>query len=149
MSFITVALENISTPTMVGMVVIFLLVSVPISLNHFETLYNMEIRFQFLFKIIEACHRALFGELSHIPGPFLAKFSSLWIILQCRFAKRSESVLQEHRRHGTIIRIAPNHISFSSRLALETIYGHKSGFTKGPFYEDMSIFHSTDMNADV
>jgi hypothetical protein len=30
---------------MVGMVVIFLLVSVPISLKHFETLYNMKIRF--------------------------------------------------------------------------------------------------------
>lgn len=34
------------------------------------------------------------------------------------------------------VRIAPNHIPFSNRVALDVIYGYKSGFTKGPFYED-------------
>lgn len=136
MSFITAALENISP--VVCILVILVLVSVPRSSNQFEMLYNI---FSFLSKIIaDGCYHALFGALSHIPGPFLAKFSSLWIILQCRFARRSESVLQQHRRHGNVVRIAPNNISFASRLALETIYGHKSGFIKGPFYEDMSIF---------
>lgn len=48
------------------------------------------------------------------------------------------TVRQQHEKYGTFVRIAPNHISISDRSALETIYGHQSGFLKGPFYEDMS-----------
>jgi benzoate 4-monooxygenase len=48
------------------------------------------------------------------------------------------TVLQQHEKYGAFVRIAPNHISISDRTALETIYGHQSGFLKGPFYEDKS-----------
>jgi benzoate 4-monooxygenase len=50
------------------------------------------------------------------------------------------TLLQQHEKYGSFVRIAPNHVSISDRSALETIYGHQSGFIKGPFYEDMSRF---------
>ncbi|KAJ5299697.1 cytochrome P450 [Penicillium atrosanguineum] len=93
----------------------------------------------FILIICHGLYISLLGPLSHIPGPLLGKFSSLWIVLQCRFAKRSESVLKQHKKHGKFVRIAPNHVSISTREALETIYGHNSGFAKGPFYEDKSV----------
>jgi benzoate 4-monooxygenase len=35
------------------------------------------------------------------------------------------------------VRISPSHISIADPKALQQIYGHKTGFLKGPFYEDM------------
>lgn len=49
------------------------------------------------------------------------------------------AVSKQHEKHGKFVRVAPNHISISDPRALQEIYGHKSGFTKGPFYEDMCI----------
>ncbi|EFX03912.1 FAD linked oxidase domain containing protein [Grosmannia clavigera kw1407] len=75
------------------------------------------------------------------PGPLSAKLSSFWIVLQCRRARRTEAVLDLHRKHGDFVRIAPNHVSIADPRALRDIYGHNTGFTKGPFYE---AFHQVD-----
>lgn len=45
-------------------------------------------------------------------------------------------MLDLHREYGDFVRIAPNHISIADPVAVLQIYGHKSGFLKGPFYED-------------
>lgn len=76
------------------------------------------------------------GQLRNYPGPLSAKFSTIWIATQCRKGKRSKAVLDQHKKHGDFVRIAPNHISIADPDAVQEIYGHKSGFTKGPFYED-------------
>ncbi|KAJ5861995.1 cytochrome P450 [Penicillium solitum] len=89
--------------------------------------------------LLHIIYNVWFGPLAHIPGPFLAKVSSLWIVFQCRYTRRSETLLKQHQKYGNFVRVAPNHISISDPSALEAIYGHKSGFNKGPFYEDKSI----------
>ncbi|KAJ6031511.1 hypothetical protein N7540_002243 [Penicillium herquei] len=104
MSFLTEALEN---TTIFG--------------------YFLGLSILVLFHLI---HRAIFDPLSQIPGPFLAKFSSLWVVLQCRQAKRSISILGQHQMHGEFVRIAPNHISISNKPALEIIYGHNPSTQK-------------------
>lgn len=44
-----------------------------------------------------------------------------------------------HKRHGDVVRIAPNELSFGSVDSYRDIYGHASKtrrpFEKGPFYE--------------
>lgn len=88
--------------------------------------------------LLHIIYNVWFGPLAHIPGPFLAKVSSLWIVFQCRYTRRSETLHKQHQKYGNFVRVAPNHISISDPSALEAIYGHKSGFNKGPFYEDKS-----------
>jgi len=37
------------------------------------------------------------------------------------------------------VRIAANYISIASPEGIQQIYGYKTGFLKGSFYEDMSL----------
>ncbi|EMD84995.1 hypothetical protein COCC4DRAFT_154476 [Bipolaris maydis ATCC 48331] len=77
----------------------------------------------------------ILSAIRHFPGPFWAKTSSLWLALQCRNVRRSETVLRLHQKYGDFVRIGPNHISVNNPEAIQQIYGHKTGFTKGPFYD--------------
>ena len=43
--------------------------------------------------------------------------------------------MELHHKLGDFVRIAPNHISIADPTALQQIYGHKGGFSKGPFYD--------------
>jgi len=79
----------------------------------------------------------VFGHpLWEYPGPFLSKFSTFPLALQCRMVRHSQWVQEQHEKYGSVVRIAPNHISVSDYMAVHEIYGHKTGFLKGPFYED-------------
>ncbi|KAG4266797.1 hypothetical protein FPRO04_13092 [Fusarium proliferatum] len=79
--------------------------------------------------------RYLVSPIRRLPGPITAKLSSLWLASQCRKVQRSKEVLKLHQKHGDFVQIAPNHVSISSPDAIQQIYGHKTGFIKGPFYD--------------
>lgn len=68
--------------------------------------------------------------LNSIPGPFFAKFSNLWLLLQARQGKRYKTVDEEHKKHGTFVRIQPNHVSIADEAAINVVYGHGNGFLK-------------------
>ena len=68
--------------------------------------------------------------LRGIPAPFPAQFSNLWLMSTCRRGKRFEVVDQVHKRLGTVVRIAPNHVSIADADAINVIYGHGNGFLK-------------------
>lgn len=68
--------------------------------------------------------------LRDIPGPFAAKFSALWLLLQARQGKRYLSVDEAHKKYGKLVRIQPNHVSVADDSAINTIYGHGNGFLK-------------------
>ncbi|KAF5639619.1 benzoate 4-monooxygenase cytochrome P450 [Fusarium sp. NRRL 52700] len=38
-------------------------------------------------------------------------------------------------KHGDFVQIAPNHVSINNPDAIQQIYGHKTGFVKGPLYD--------------
>lgn len=93
----------------------------------------------------------VFSPLRHIPGPFLAKLSAIWLARQCRKTRRSAAVMEQHKIHGDFIRIAPNHVSINNPEAVNTIYGHKSGFVKSDFYDAFLqvtpvVFNVRDVN---
>ncbi|KAL2670131.1 hypothetical protein Neosp_015012 [[Neocosmospora] mangrovei] len=73
--------------------------------------------------------------LRGIPAPFPAQFSNLWLMSTCRRGKRFEVVDQVHKRLGTVVRIAPNHVSIADADAINVIYGHGNGFLKSDFYD--------------
>lgn len=72
---------------------------------------------------------------NEIPGPFLAQISDLWLAQQAARGKRSEAVHEVHKKLGSFVRIAPNHISISDPDALQVIYAHGNGTLKTEFYD--------------
>jgi benzoate 4-monooxygenase len=71
-----------------------------------------------------------YRHLRHIPAPFPAQFTNLWLLSACRQGKRYEVVDQVHKRLGPVVRIAPNHVSINDDEAIQVIYGHGNGYIK-------------------
>ncbi|KAG7527828.1 hypothetical protein FFLO_06571 [Filobasidium floriforme] len=74
-------------------------------------------------------------KLDKYPGPLLAKFSRLWLARQAGRGNRFQVVHELHKKYGSFVRLAPDHISISSPLAIPIVYGHGTGFTKADFYD--------------
>ncbi|PPQ92268.1 hypothetical protein CVT25_008576 [Psilocybe cyanescens] len=69
------------------------------------------------------------------PGPFLAKFSDLWLGWVSKNGHRSEVVHEIHKKYGPIVRLAPNHVSIAEPDALNVVYAHGNGALKSDFYD--------------
>jgi len=69
-------------------------------------------------------------SLRRIPGPLVAKFSSLWLLLQARRGHKYKVVDAAHHRWGPLVRIQPHHVSVADPNAVNAIYGHGNGFLK-------------------
>ncbi|KIM86675.1 hypothetical protein PILCRDRAFT_96068 [Piloderma croceum F 1598] len=70
-----------------------------------------------------------------IPGPFLAKFSDIWLGMVSGHSHRSEVVHEMHKKYGTFVRLAPDHVSISDPEALQIVYAHGNGSLKSNFYD--------------
>ncbi|KAF8191518.1 benzoate para-hydroxylase [Mycena galopus ATCC 62051] len=87
----------------------------------------------------------------HIPGPFLARWTHLWLAYQAYRGRRYKAVHAAHLRYGRLVRIAPNHISVASPEALSVIYGQgPRAPAKSAYYDSFvcngkpSIFSTRD-----
>ncbi|KAL9564161.1 hypothetical protein ACKAV7_011668 [Fusarium commune] len=76
-----------------------------------------------------------YRHLRKIPGPWLARFSDLWLLYICRQSKRSYTVYDLHERLGPVVRIQPNHISIVDERAINLVYGHGNGLEKSSWYD--------------
>ncbi|ROV89420.1 hypothetical protein VSDG_08680 [Cytospora chrysosperma] len=72
--------------------------------------------------------------LNKIPGPFLAKFTSLWKWHVVRRELMPFVNTELHEKLGPLVRIGPNHISASSVEGIQVVHRSKSGFTKSGIY---------------
>jgi benzoate 4-monooxygenase len=45
------------------------------------------------------------ATIRDIPGPFAAKFTNLWLLLQARQGKRYQSVDEAHKKYRKLVRI--------------------------------------------
>ncbi|TFY69584.1 hypothetical protein EVG20_g3094 [Dentipellis fragilis] len=73
--------------------------------------------------------------LRSYPGPFLAKFSDLWLGWVAAHGNRSVTVHELHKKYGPYVRIAPGHLSVADPASLQEIYAHGNGAIKSEFYE--------------
>jgi benzoate 4-monooxygenase len=69
-------------------------------------------------------------SIRHIPAPFPAQFTNLWLLYQARRGRRYLAVDEAHKRFGTFVRIQPGHVSVADEAAIGVIYGHGNGFLK-------------------
>ncbi|QSZ36171.1 hypothetical protein DSL72_007296 [Monilinia vaccinii-corymbosi] len=72
--------------------------------------------------------------LHKYPGPTLASLTDWWRFYDV-YKRRPEVTHQKlHAKHGDVVRLGPNYLSFADPKALKTIYGLNKGFVKSAFY---------------
>ena len=80
-------------------------------------------------------YRIFFHPLRSVPGPFLARFSKLWLVWHVRKGKSHIQFPELHAQFGPIVRIAPNQVLVCEEDAVKTVYGAGTSFTKGDWYQ--------------
>lgn len=58
----------------------------------------------------------------------------------CPAPSQAWSLEALHDRHGTAVRIGPNHISWTSCEAMNAIYSHGGNFDKSHFYRSFQVY---------
>ncbi|KAB8229879.1 cytochrome P450 [Aspergillus alliaceus] len=84
--------------------------------------------------LLHICKLYLNNGLNRYPGPVLARFTDLWRFVDVWKRQPHETHIALHRKHGDVVRIGPNTLSFGSPAAAKVIYGLNKGFTKSGFY---------------
>lgn len=64
------------------------------------------------------------------PGPLLARFTDIWRFVDVWNRRPDITQIELHRKHGDVVRLGPNTLSFSDPAAIKTIYGLNKGFVK-------------------
>ncbi|KAF2016207.1 cytochrome P450 [Aaosphaeria arxii CBS 175.79] len=91
--------------------------------------------------ILRGIQRVYFHPLSKFPGPKLSAFTRI-PHLRARFKGEVHLYLKElHEKHGEVVRVSPDELSFINPNAWKDIYGHGTRGTKGsPPPKDFSRF---------
>ena len=68
--------------------------------------------------------------LNKYPGPFLASLTDWWRFWVVYKRRPEVEHIRLHKKHGDVVRLGPNNLSFADPKAVKTIYGLNKGFTK-------------------
>ncbi|KAK3215842.1 hypothetical protein GRF29_8g1230459 [Pseudopithomyces chartarum] len=74
------------------------------------------------------------SPLKKIPGPWLAKFSDLWRLINAYEKKHITTQQALHDKYGDYVQLGPNVVSISDPQAVKTIYSTRGTFVKSEFY---------------
>ena len=86
-----------------------------------------------------ALHRIFFSALRDVPGPFLARLTRLWYLIQVHHGHAEKVLKRLHATYGKIVRIGHNQYSLNDPDCLKTIYGPGSRFAKSNFYLALAL----------
>ncbi|CAJ2499709.1 Uu.00g025620.m01.CDS01 [Anthostomella pinea] len=74
-------------------------------------------------------------RLRHLPGPFLAFVSSIWMVRKALSGRFHEHRRDVPREYGSLVRIGPNDLISTDTNVLRMMSAVRSPYTKGIFYE--------------
>lgn len=89
--------------------------------------------------IVAALSAGVFGYLVYvkyrpglrsIPGPLLAAVSNIDRIITAASGKQFLAHIKYHERYGPLVRVGPNHVSFSNADLIPVVYGITTKFYK-------------------
>lgn len=86
-----------------------------------------------LLVLVVICHalRNHFNKgLNKYPGPFLASFTNWWRFFSVAGGQAQFTWRQLHEKHGDIVRLGPNALSFGNPAAVKAIYGLSNRLNK-------------------
>lgn len=73
-------------------------------------------------------------RLRRIPGPFFASISYLPRLTSVAKGSSHVDALNLHEKYGALVRVGPNHVSFSNGDTLTEVYSAYTKFEKSDFY---------------
>lgn len=76
--------------------------------------------------------------LRKYPSPSIAGYTSWWLVFRSLRNERWVKVGEAHEKYGSVVRIGPKHLSFTSPAALREIYGHSATPVKDAFYSNQA-----------
>ena len=71
-------------------------------------------------------------RLRHVPGPFLASFSYLWLARNNLFGVSNAKLRVLHKKYGSIVRVGPNYVLTDGPSELRRISGPRSKYGRDP-----------------
>ncbi|RAL11688.1 cytochrome P450 [Aspergillus homomorphus CBS 101889] len=90
--------------------------------------------------IISRCiYRIYLHPLASIPRPKLAACTSLWLACHTYIGDECTVISELHRKHGPLLRVAPNDVDIADKDAVEPIYISRGGFLKTAAYSKFDI----------
>ncbi|KAK3373968.1 cytochrome P450 [Lasiosphaeria ovina] len=113
-SSIVVALESLFSPVNIGVAIVSALI------------------------ITELC-RFYTDPLGHIPGPFIARLTPLWLWKLTWSGVECRTIAALHEKYGPVVRIAPNEVDISDGVAIYPVYIRNGGFLKSPIYQNYDV----------
>ena len=84
-------------------------------------------------------YQSFFHPLAKVPGPSIARLTSLWQIYHSYIGDEATVVRNLHQKYGKILRIGPNTVDIADGAALAPIYAEKGGFLKTSDYHNFLI----------
>ncbi|KUI73259.1 Benzoate 4-monooxygenase [Cytospora mali] len=72
--------------------------------------------------------------LNKYPGPFMASLTDWWRLVDVWNRRPELTHIKLHEKHGDVVRLGPNTLSFADPAALKAIYGLNKGYVKSSFY---------------
>ena len=73
-------------------------------------------------------------RINHIPGPFLAKFTNLWRLINVWKGRADVTQLRLHKKYGPAVRLGPNMISLDDPTLIPIVYSSKDKWIKSDLY---------------
>ncbi|KAM7208157.1 cytochrome P450 [Naviculisporaceae sp. PSN 640] len=77
-------------------------------------------------------------RLRHVPGPFLASFSYLWL-MKNNLLGISSTQLESLKKYGSVVRIGPNYVLTDDPIALRRISGARSPYGRDDWWKALRI----------
>ncbi|ETN38114.1 uncharacterized protein HMPREF1541_07738 [Cyphellophora europaea CBS 101466] len=102
-----------------------------------EILYSLLAKWPLVLVValVAVCVGNYFNHgLNKYPGHPLAKVTDWWRFYDVWNRRPDITHLALHRKHGDIVRLGPNSLSFANPKALKQIYGLNKGMVKSGFY---------------
>ncbi|KAK1985262.1 cytochrome P450 4A10 [Colletotrichum cereale] len=87
-----------------------------------------------LYSLFQCIYKVFFHPLRHIPGPFFAKFTRLWLFYHDFGGNPHKHIRELHQRLGPLVRISPNEVSINDVRANKWLYSQSSPWVKPAYH---------------
>lgn len=86
-------------------------------------------------KVLVVVTQTFVSPLRSVKGPFLARFTNLWYLWRVANGSFEFENIELHRRHGPVVRLAPNMYSINDPEVIKAVYSISSKFPKSDWYD--------------
>lgn len=95
-----------------------------------------------LFLLAKIIYAFCFSPLRHVPGPVIAKITSLLIKFHDVRLQRNRKIYEWHQKYGDLVMIAPGQVSVSSLSSTRDIYSFFGRHPKSTYFDHFSVYGS-------